>query len=194
MILPPASQEKDVTVVPPPIPESNFFPLVPILSMNDQLVNYTANLTEERDELNANLEEAKKALQREMATRIALESKGHMPHGRKVRACLHSKFSCQASFHTKLLYAGWCLFVILVSKMSPKLSTHGCRTVVVRFGHKTRKSALLMAASRRCYIPLLCCSNGVVSLACCRLCPCPTRCAAALHHPTRPDLTRHDMA
>eukprot|EP00752_Nemacystus_decipiens_P018721 g16784.t1 len=49
----------------------------------DDLVNYTANLTEERDELNANLEEAKKSLQREMATRIALESKGHMPHGRK---------------------------------------------------------------------------------------------------------------
>lgn len=49
-----------------------------------QLVNYTANLTEERDELNASLEEAKKALQREMATRIALESKGQM-RGRKVR-------------------------------------------------------------------------------------------------------------
>lgn len=47
-------------------------------------MNYTANLTEERDELNANLEEAKKALQREMATRIALESKGHMLQGRKV--------------------------------------------------------------------------------------------------------------
>eukprot|EP00903_Cladosiphon_okamuranus_P005944 g5873.t1 len=49
----------------------------------DDLVNYTANLTEERDELNANLEEAKKALQREMATRIALESKGNMLQGRK---------------------------------------------------------------------------------------------------------------
>lgn len=48
-------------------------------------MNYTANLTEERDELNANLEEAKKALQREMATRIALESKGQMSQGRKVR-------------------------------------------------------------------------------------------------------------
>lgn len=49
-----------------------------------QLVNYTANLTEERDELNQALEEAKKALQREMAARIALESKGHMQQGRKV--------------------------------------------------------------------------------------------------------------
>lgn len=56
-----------------------------IAAFRRQLVNYTANLTEERDELNANLEEAKKALQREMATRIALESKGHMPQGRKVR-------------------------------------------------------------------------------------------------------------
>lgn len=53
-----------------------------------QLVNYTANLTEERDELNTSLEEAKKSLQREMATRIALESRGQMPQGRKVR--LHS--------------------------------------------------------------------------------------------------------
>lgn len=52
-----------------------------------QLVNYTANLTEERDELNANLEEAKKALQRELATRIALESKGQMSQGRKVKRC-----------------------------------------------------------------------------------------------------------
>lgn len=53
----------------------------------EQLVNYTANLTEERDELNQSLEEAKKALQREMATRIALESKGQLPQGRKVRTC-----------------------------------------------------------------------------------------------------------
>lgn len=51
-------------------------------------MNYTANLTEERDELNASLEEAKKALQREMATRIALESKGQMQQGRKVRLSL----------------------------------------------------------------------------------------------------------
>lgn len=59
-----------------------------------QLVNYTANLTEERDELNQALEEAKKALQREMAARIALESKGQMQQGRKV--CLHhSLFSCE---------------------------------------------------------------------------------------------------
>lgn len=59
-----------------------------------QLVNYTANLTEERDELNQALEEAKKALQREMAARIALESKGQMQQGRKVGmsaslACFH---------------------------------------------------------------------------------------------------------
>ncbi|CAM9903015.1 unnamed protein product, partial [Pylaiella littoralis] len=51
----------------------------------DDLVNYTANLTEERDELNASLEEAKKSLQREMATRIALESRGQMPLSKKVR-------------------------------------------------------------------------------------------------------------
>ncbi|CAM9821584.1 unnamed protein product, partial [Laminaria digitata] len=50
----------------------------------NQLVNYTANLTEERDDLNQSLEEAKKALQREMATRIALESKGQLLQGRKV--------------------------------------------------------------------------------------------------------------
>ena len=47
-------------------------------------MNYTANLTEERDDLNQSLEEAKKALQREMATRIALESKGQLLQGRKV--------------------------------------------------------------------------------------------------------------
>lgn len=41
-----------------------------------------ANLTEERDELNQSLEEAKKELQREMAARIALESKGQ--HTRQV--------------------------------------------------------------------------------------------------------------
>lgn len=91
-------------------------------------MNYTANLTEERDELNANLEEAKKALQREMATRIALESKGHMPHGRKVRAC-------PASFHAKLqasmssFDAGfYSYFIFLVSTTGPKLGTamYGC--------------------------------------------------------------------
>eukprot|EP00904_Undaria_pinnatifida_P005199 jgi/Undpi1/1809/HiC_scaffold_12.g05196.m1 len=49
----------------------------------EDLVNYTANLTEERDDLNQSLEEAKKALQREMATRIALESKGQLLQGRK---------------------------------------------------------------------------------------------------------------
>lgn len=79
--------------------------LLALAPIHDQLVNYTANLTEERDELNANLEEAKKALQREMATRIALESKGHMPQGRKVQSTngcgeivpYHSCFSSQVS-------------------------------------------------------------------------------------------------
>lgn len=55
------------------------------ITLFPQLVNYTANLTEERDELNASLEEAKKSLQREMATRIALESRGQMPLSKKVR-------------------------------------------------------------------------------------------------------------
>lgn len=56
-----------------------------VIVMFAQLVNYTANLTEERDELNTSLEEAKKSLQREMATRIALESRSQIPQGRKVR-------------------------------------------------------------------------------------------------------------
>lgn len=53
-----------------------------------QLVNYTANLTEERDELNQALEEAKKALQKEMAMRISLETRGHLPSRRQVCHCV----------------------------------------------------------------------------------------------------------
>ena len=64
-----------------------------------QLVNYTANLTEERDELNQALEEAKKALQREMAARIALESKGQLQQGRKVRPlALSTVLVCSKSY------------------------------------------------------------------------------------------------
>lgn len=49
-----------------------------------QLVNYTAHLTEERDELSTTLEEVRKKLEREIAARVTLESKTQQSQNRSV--------------------------------------------------------------------------------------------------------------
>ena len=131
-----------------------------------------------------------------MATRIALESKGHMPHGRKVRAC-------PASFHAKLQasmsrFRCWIIFVFYFFSfhIGPKarysnvwlLNRSGYSRVWSR--HENRKSAHTTADGRLGTNIRLCCS-------CLR--PCVSRRPALLTlqtprslHCTTPH--RHDTA